>query len=561
MTEEIKPQVTQVEQPVQEPAITDKHTAENTTMKKRLPPESMVKKELTPEEIADGGYIPVRIGATKPTIEKQIKLTTAWLPYFGACRAHEEGSISDELFNKARGEWEAFCEENYPGIDPDDLEKHTASCMEFSTGLLDPVRLRSNMMMEEGVSNTSSRGAGYSSADIVGKTPVLKKANSVAETMIRASLSGSKDKLNFDVLLRDSFVMLTFTRPSKLEIGGLLQDIQQTVKGYVRSVRNNFISMARIAACKAIWDFMSKRIIYSSVSDLDTFDELTNVILFNDIERLAIALVESFNTRGVNLGLRCYDASCDWSSFSLVDPTKLVHNRDTPTDEEYAIFANLMNQRVRYTAKETLELSRSSQYGMKEEDFRIYNENKTMYLVTRQPTLAEAFNTFDNFIADINPKISDLRARIIDPEEFESELHYLYSGIGSTEYIHWIQEYHVVPSPDQDMEPISLYRKDEDEKDFDKGLVSVIGADEFLSRELVKQVTSKVPLMSHGFVGLQNFICPSCKQHQSTLQEKEGNSLGYTPIDAIMAFFTLTQLTREAMSKKAQEEEASALSN
>lgn len=562
MSEEIKNKVPGSEQPVSEPTITEKHTAENTTMKKRLDPESIVKRELTPEEIASEGYMAVRIGATKPIIDKQIELTTAWIPYLGASQSHSEGSISDEAFAKAESEWFTFCRENYPDLEPEFLEKHAASCIEFSTGMLDAVRLRSRMLMEEGISNVSSRGAGgYVTSDIVGKTPVIKKANSVAETMIRASMSGSRDKLNFDVLLRDSFVAITFTRPSKLEIGGLLQDIAQTIKGYVRSVRNNFISVSRIAACKAIWNFMSKRIVYSSVSNIDSFEELTNVILLNDIERLAIALVESFNTRGVNLGLRCFDPTCDWTSFSLVDTAKLVHNRNTPTDEEYAIFANLLNQRVRFTMEETLGLSSKSTYGLNEEDFRIYNESKTMYLVTRQPTLAEAFNTFDNFIAEINPKISDLRSRIIDPEEFESELNYLYGSIGSTEYIHWIQEYHTVPNPEQDVEAIKLTRRDSDERDFDKGLVAVIESDDFLSRELVKQVTTKVPLMSHGFIGLQNFECSSCKKHQSELQQKAGVNLGYTPIDAIMAFFTLTQLTRDVMLRKAHEVEVSAHSS
>lgn len=550
------------EKNVVEPAITDTHTAENTTFKNHQEPQSPIIKEEDYDSFVKKGFVSFKVGVNKKSIEENGELVEAWLALLGAQEGLDNGEIPLSTYEKIKANWEEICETKCPDKDPEEVAENIRENIEFSTSLLDPLLIRSRLIREEGISNVSSRGrGGIVTPDIVGKRPKAKQGSSVAEMMIRSSLANNKDKLNFDVLLRDSFTMLTFTRPSNLEIGVLMQEIADTVKGYVRNIRNSSVSMARIAVTKVIWKFLASRIVYSSVSDIPSMEALSNVIRYKDIERLTLALIESFNTRGVNLGLRCYSMDCDWTQYAVVDPTKLALNRATPTDEEYAIYANLINQRVKYTMDETLALSNDTKFNLKEEDFRIYNEDQSIYLVLRQPTLAQAFNTFDNFIAKINPKIQQLRREIIDPEEFEHQISLLYSTIGTTEFIHWIQEYHTVVAPGEDGEAIVLKRED-NEAEFDKGLMTIIENDEHLSKELVRAVNTRVPTMTHSFVGLHNGLCPSCKQHQGDIQNKQlGVNLGYTPIDPIMSFFTLTQLKQVMTLQNAREKERSVLSN
>lgn len=543
--EEEANQEQEVKPTVQTASYADTHTAENTSMLNKQPSKTPIKRELTDEEVETGGYLTIKLGSSLEENRKVYSnLINNWLRFAGITEGYESGDYTEARLNKAKVDWEKFCEENYPGKTKEEVADKASTIYLFTSNLLDDSSLRTGLTAEEGLFNVSDRGSGHITPDIVGKVPNKSTSGySASQIMLRASISAERDKLNFDVLLRDSFVMLTFTRPSKMDMGSLYTDIKNTISGYVREIHYNLPVVARLAIGKVIWNFLSKRIVSSSVSDIPDYVGLAQVIRLRDLERIAIALLEAYNTKGVNLNLSCLNPKCDWNSYALVDPTLLVVNRNVSTDQELATYANLINGRTTYTIEETLKMSKKALFGTGAEDNRVYNEDRSIYLTIAQPTLAQAFSTFDYFISQVNPKIAEIKATTIDPEDYEDRMTMLYNDIGSTEFVHWISGFHRVATPGTDDLPVNLLRDDqENQLDFDKGLISVLSESDSLSKGLTEFVIHSVPKLSTHFVGVQNSICPSCSKEQVNFPDNNGRKLGYTPVDPFMSFFTLTQL-------------------
>lgn len=549
--------------PVKRAGYADVQTADNTPMQDYVAPASIIIRELTEEERAAGGFITVYLGNDKKTQMAARALIQRWLEVQGVRALVAEGRARDTLLNKAESDWTAYVEENHPGKAPDEVSEHAAELYRFMSEVQDEIKVRSKVMVEDGITNQYNRGGGFITSDVVGKKPGANlKGLTPSEIMRRTALKNSNDKLAFDLLLRDSFVFLTFGRPSKMEMGNLVNDMRMTIKGYVRQLNNNSAVVARIASMRVMWEFLAKRVSNSSVSNIADFGQLANVITITDFDAIATGLIEAYNTKGVNMNLRCLGEFCDWNAFSLVDPSKLMHTRssiETPADA--AAYANLFNGKTKYTVDETRALSTATTYGLEEN--RVYVEDRSLYLEIAPPTLAEAFDTFDYFAGQINPQLADIRHKVMDPEEYEAQVTMVHNELGSTEFIHWISAYVTVPAPGSDEEPVVIRRKDVSATEFNKGVMDVIQDNDYLNRALTSFILNKTPYMSRTFCGVQNYACPKCHGHSGDLQDPKGHldrKLGYTPIDPIMGFFILTQLKMMAQALEQDAARAEALS-
>lgn len=528
------------------PTHRDVHTALNTTMKDILTPEDEVIRDLTKEEQQDGGFLTVFLGNRKEDIIKAQGVIGRWLTYSGAKAMFDEERVPESVFHKAESDWLQYLEANFPGKTSDEVSNHASDLYAFMSEIQDELKIRTSVMNEAGVSNVSNRG-GVNTGDIIGKKPSAStKGFSQRENMRRraARKTGSgADKLSYDVLCRDSFLSFAFSRTNHTEMGALINDIRRTITGYVQQIGNNSAVLARIASIRVIWNFMANRVTNSSVSDLADFNQLSNVILLTDMDAIINALIESTNNKGINLNLRCLSGKCDWEAFKLVQASKLLrHRHHITTDEDVAIYANLLNGHAKYTMAETRALSRASTYGL--ESNRVYNDDKSMYLECAPPTLAEAFSAFDFFVGDINPRLAELRTKLIDPAEYQTQVTMLHNNLGSTEFIHWVQAQVDLPAENTDEEEVVFRRSEIDDVEFNGGLMDVLRDQEDLNRNLVKFILNKTPYMSRTFMGVRNYVCPKCRANQGDLEDPEGlldRKLGYTPIDPVMSFFTLTQ--------------------
>lgn len=561
--EEAPAQATPVPEPVKPATYTSTHTAENTTMKNRLVPKSCFVRELSEEEIAKG-YITVFLGNSKEARDHSAKLMAPYIQMLTMRRYADEDPVRyGPGAEKQRLDWEAFIEKEYPEMSVEEAEENAQRMVAFYTEFLDDIKMRSDAIRELAISNVSDRG-GLITPDVSGIKPGNGNKNMKdSDIMRRRSLKAEDGRLVFDIELRNSFTKIIMSRPSKMEMGDLINNIRSEIKGYVRQVNNNSIVLARIAAARVIWNFIADRITYSSVTDIGDFRQLASVIRWSDIDTLTMGLLRAYTNQGIRMQLICAGPQCGWKGFELVDPELMVHHRDFhTTDAEAAIYANLFNHKATFTIDQTLAMIKSANFGL--DTNQVFNEDRSIYMELASPSLADAFATFDYFAARISPKLANLRNTIIDPEEYETQRNMLYTDLGATEYIHLISKFVAVGAPNTDEKDLVLDReKARDQNDFNEGLLEVIKDSEFLNRSLTRDVINKAPFLSKTFVGLQNFDCPKCRKNQEAFEDPQNikaRKLGYTPVDPIMAFFTHIQLEMMASATARHEEKVEALS-
>jgi hypothetical protein len=174
--------------------------------------------------------------------------------------------------------------------------------------------------------------------------------------------------------------------------------------------------------------------------------------------------------------------------------------------------------------------------------------------------MAEAFETFDFYAGRVNPQLQEIRSKVTDPKEYESQVAILLTTLGSTEFLHWIASYVSVAPPNTDGEDIVLNRAECEAGEFNKGAMEVILDSKVLNKTLSSFILNKTPFMSRTFVGVANYQCPKCKERMESFHD-EDRKMGYTPIDPFMAFFTLTQLKLMTQAAEAAEATQEAISN
>lgn len=526
--------------PAPRAAFSEKHTPQNTPMQDFVEPKSCIIRELDESEKAKG-YLPIFLGNSKAINEQSTLLLQKWLAKSALAGMHKDGDASDSMLAVARAEWTSYLEEVHPGKTSEEMDELATNLYRYMSEFQDSIKVRSKVMNEDGITNQSNRGSNFVTSDIVGKKPsAATKGFSVSEVMRRSSLRAENGEFQFDVLLRDSYTLLTFIRPNKLELASLVNDINRTVKGYVRTVGGNSVSLSYIAAARVVWDFLAARIVSSSVTGIVDFKDLARVVRFTDIGTICMALLRSTHTKGINLDLRCLNDLCDWKGLSLVDPDHLVKVRKSiETPEDSAIYANVFNGNVKYSIEETLDMIDKATYGLPSN--RVYNEDKSIYLEIAPPSLAEAFETFEYYAGRINPQLAEIRSKVVDQREYETQVGVLLTTLGSTEFLHWIKTFVSVAKVGTDDEDTVLKRSECEASEFNKGLMEVILDSRVFNVNFSAFILNKTPFMSHTFVGVRNYDCPKCKTNSHDAQHAD-RKLGYTPIEPLVAFFTLTQL-------------------
>lgn len=544
--------------PVAQAAFGETHTAQNTPMKSFVEPKSAIIRELNESE-KEKGYLPIFLGNSRDIQERSTTLLHKWLAKSALAGMHRDGDASSSMLAVARADWTSYLEEVHPDKTSEEMDVIATNLYRYMSEFQDSIKVRSKVMNEDSITNQSDRGSDFVTPDIVGKKPSrATKGFSVSEVMRRSSIRAENGEFQFDVLFRDSFSVVTFIRPNKLELAGLVNDINRTVKGYVRTVGGNSVALSYIAAARVVWDFLAARIVSSSVTGIVDFKDLARVIRFTDIGTICMALLRSTHNKGINLDLRCLSNDCDWSSFSLVDPDRLVKIRKSiETPEESAIYANLFNGNVKYSIDDTLAMIDKSTYGL--ESNRVYNEDKSIYLEIAPPSLAESFETFDYYAGRINPELAEIRSKVVDQKEYETQVGVLLTTLGSTEFLHWVKTFVSVAPVGTDGQNVVLKRSECDAAEFNKGLMDVILDSRTFNMNFSAFILNKTPFMSHTFIGIRNYDCPKCKANSHDMQHPD-RKLGHTPIEPLVAFFTLTQLMQMSHATDAADATKEAIS-
>lgn len=544
------------------PRLDETQTEKNPSMLFAQKPQSIFKHALE-EKDRENGFLTIFLGNQRSVIEANNNLIQVWLVYRASNGMFKDGEIDAAQLQAAETNWKEYIAEHYPKNSIEEMENFCVDLYQFIDIFRDDIKLRSKMVREEDTSNVTHRGMNGGdailSSDVQGRSPGADTTGfSLAESMRRSSINATKDLYQFDILLRNSYAALTIKRPERLSMGSLVLAINNQVKGYVRQVNNPSPTLAYIAGIRCMWDYIARLTVASSVKDTQDFRQLANEITITDADQLAMGLVLATHTNGIQLDLRCLSSKCNWSMFGLADPTKLLQVRGTVTPEQAAVHANVYNGRRKYSREEMKKLRDETTYGMEENACRVYGNDGRRYFTIKAPTLTQAFETFDYFVSTINPRIQELRSNTLDPKVFESELTALLLSLTTAEYIHWISEYVVLPEPGTTGKPTVFTRPAVNNDEFNQGLMMILQDDPALGKELVKFVYNKTPFFTHTFTGVGHYECPKCATNSG---EHDHHKLGYTPINAFMSFFTLTQLSLMSQVASANQVQQEALSD
>ena len=535
---------------------TDTHTPENTPLKKHLDslPESVGKVE--DNEVTRGqGYTTVYIGNSKKDFDSVQELVSIWFSVSSIRNASQGNRIKDSMLNAAIAEWKQYCDEKFPGVSYDEMEVRAADMYRYLQNTSDPIMVKTRMMLED-APNVYQASDAIVMRDITGMVPSASvRGNSMAEDMERGGARGNASPYLYAVNLRNSFCKFQFSRGHKTDAATMINEINATIRGYVRTVGGNSLVLSTIAGYRAVWNWLVPYITWSSVDGIADFNDLARVIRFRDMEVILAALLSSFEDDEANMDLRCFNLGCDWSSYEKINPALLVRHRPTAhTDEELAILGNIFNNTARYNIKQVLDFIDASNCGV--EDCYVYNEKQTVRLTMGNTSLAEAFAALDYMVTQIDPQIASARNTITDQAALEAQIGIILSGVGGCEFLHWVKEFALMPEPGSEEQPRVFRRRDVDQLEFNKGLRGAL-KDDYLDKQVTRFVYTVAPYMTKTFIGLRNCKCPKCGKGAEEVNQQARN-LGYTPIDVFMTFFTHTQfmLVRRAEAKQRAELEA-----
>ncbi len=527
------------------------HTLANTTVKNPIPGTSPVTGQFNPDDGTP--FMRMFLGTKKSDYDRFSKLIELWLT---ANMTAEDRNATKAEIAAAKSNLEEFARAEFPAKDAKEINRLAQSYYNFFQDFVEPEMFKNAIVKHEGWTNQSEFADGRVNADIIrliaGRAQEAKF--SMRDRMRRQHRRASSEPENIRILLRNSFVCIRISRPDVLDLSRLIQNINAEIRGYVRRVNGNSLTLARASIIRVIWNFIADRIVWCSVKDTQNYYELANVILRSDIGALAMALIASTSSNGINLMLEHQTKDCDWSEYDRVDPTLLVNAiPDYLTSAQAVALGNLENHVQTYSREEVVKLQAQSDFQVER---RVYFPDGGGYFELKDPTLATVFETFDLFVARVRPSIQDLRASQIDDAKYAQGLDNIINTVGGSEYVHWIDKYVVTPEEGSDEEPV-VYTRADDSMEFTEGLFDILNDDAELSVALVRAVRNNAPRMSHTMVGVPNFVCPNCKGNSG----EENSVHGITPFDPLMAFFIHTQLTlMERIDRQAQGS-AEALSN
>lgn len=529
---------------------TDHHTPENTPLKTKIEqlPESTGNLEDTPETRARG-YTTVFIGNSKADYESVQEMVSIWFSLSSIREAAKTGRINQSMLNTVQAEWQRVCDDKYPGVGYSIMEERAADIYRYLQNTSEGVLVKTRMMLEH-ASNVYKASDSIVMRDITGLIPTAaSKTNSLSEEMERGGARGSSSPYLYTCNLRNSFLKFQFSRGNKSDAAMLINDINATIRGYVRTVGGNSMTLSMIAGYRAVWNWLVPRITSCSVEGLADFNDLSRIIRFNDMPVILAALLCSFEDDEAHMDLRCFNLACDWNSYEKINPALLVRSRPVAhTDDELAILGNVFNGTVRYTMKQLLEIIDNATCGVEER--YVYNERQSVRLTMGPTSLSEAFHALDYMVTEIDPQITSARTSIADQNALEAQIGIILRTMGGNEFIHWVTEYSLLPEPDSDT-PIKVFKRREcDQLEFNKGLRGAL-KDDYLDNQVTRYVYTVAPYLSKSFIGIRNCKCPKCGKGAEEVNEQARN-LGYTPIDIFMTFFTHTQfmLVRRAEAKQ-----------
>lgn len=516
----------------QKPKLRETHTPENTTMGNPVAMEALEVKGDVNKDGVDPRHA-IFIGTDKSNYVKNLTLINKYTEWRAALLSTTIKKNKREEVEKA---YRDFADQNYPHLSEDELVNFIQDFFSYVNEVMEPAYLRStyNSRVLDAISEMADNKF---EPDIVPRYPVAKNAAlSLTEKMTRASNSRSNTPNAYDCLLRNSFIQVRVNRSDLNSLGMLVERMNREVHGYVQKINGNSMTLARATIYKEAWNHISERIVKHSVSDIDSVDNLADLITISDFRTLLVQMLAEVSDSGIPVQLYCHQDKCDWSAVKYLDPALLVkHDKSCFNAEQNAILGNLKNWVKSYKVEELREAK--SQFNFVNRPVIDYKDG-THHLTLSEPSLSHYFIAFDLFFENVDPYIKELRTQIIDDKKYAEQLQLLIDSVRGCEYLHWCDTLTIDPEDGSDAEP-EVFRRDEDPIGFYTAMYTLVNEDTELSTKLIRWAMENGPLMSSTIIGVSNETCPKCRKDFGG----ETAVSGITPVDPLYQVFTHVHLT------------------
>ena len=519
----------------------DIQTAAEHTSKDFVPAVSPVVGEAVTDEMRKLYAIDFFLNLSESALVMYGEVLKSWLNLQTTIQAKDVGKVEQSTLNAVKAEFIASCEKSFPEKSIDEISKFCQSFYQFNNEMFDWESYYSGKCENPNMSNRVQRATGVVGSLI---NPIMpgsgkNKKFSFSEMIRRDYRRTNKEPENFDSFLPNSFAHLRIARPDVLELGRVIKNIAGTVKGFVRSVQANNLTISRLAGYRVVFDFLMNKTLNTNIKDLNDFGELANVILLTDFKQLLVELTASAHWEGVDFNFTCLADKCTYMETRQVDLKETIYlDMSLMTDEQAAALSNMMNMTAKLTIDEAKALQDKSDFKI---DDRIVSEDGRTYLKTKCPTMNTSFECFDFIRSKLDPEVASLRNSNLDNNAFEAQLAALMARMGFCEYIHWVDSIHFVPEAGSDEEE-RVYSRSENPLEFNQGLYEILTTSEALCSGLLKHVNKYAEKMSFTVVGVPNYTCPKCKKASSDKETNVHHDNLITPYDPFMHFFTRSQL-------------------
>lgn len=527
-------------------------------------------KPLKENEDVGSSVLPIFLGGSEEIHKKITETAIAYLSYNRAKEAKRDKE-AQMFLNKFTELQELY----FPDLSLDDVGNYASVYFHFSRRYLDRAVIRGGDLIKH--EDFINRGMRVKDGEppvfiplINPITPKVRPTQTQSERMRRryfASTPNNPD--SFTVVLYNSFIVTKIRRPLRSELIKLINEIELDLRYFGERWVVNSINLERAGIARKIVNFFLGLVQGHSVEGLLSPDELKNYMLANDVNTIALALLQAGSTKGVHYNMTCLANACNHSELVHIDPYDMYLVNDIDMEDDQRDFINAIintgkqtsvedilkyQNRYRYAGKPVVTAAKIYENPL-EKDTSKANGQFTI----KVPTMAEYFTSFDLVAEQYDPTIKKYVLDYPDIKEYRKKRSEFMGSIRMGEYIHWIGNYISYGNPDQEVEDI-VEDRSESQREFEKGIMQIFGEDEILYWNVLGRITEATPYMTHTFIGIRNSECPKChgRPEQPDNQDKNSDftiNTGFTPIDIVTNFFDHTRTLIEEMGEEQRVQE------
>lgn len=518
---------------------------------------------------APHAIIPIFLGGSDELHNAIMETAVAYVS-FGSAR--EKGRDKEALMYKAK--FDELREQHFPELSMEDAGAYCTIYFQFSRRYLDRgINKLPNIKEYEGFINRILVSVEDRPPMVVPfVNPIIASPNKTMEKrdrMRRRHFAGPTQVADtFSVYLYNSFIATKIKRPSRLEYVNLINDIEMKLRYFGERWVINSINLERAGISKLIVEFFLDHITYHSVEGILSPHELSDYILANDINTIALALLQAASPKGVYYNMTCLANKCGHSELVTVQPYDMIKvNEQDMDDEQRDLWIRIRDKLEKISPEEIVK--QQNRYRFKgtpvDTAIKLYSglgeeESTKPYgqFTLKVPTLSEFFATFTHMSEKYDPAFKKYAIDYPDVQKYRQKRAEFSGAVRMGEYLHWIGNQVTYSTSNDESVPNEVEDRSDDQRGFEDGLLDIFSDDDEAYYRTFAAIMEQVPYMTHVFIGIMNSDCPACKKRAGTPEFEDGvekpltvHSItaqsGFTPIDIVTNFFDHTRMLIEEM--------------